>query len=92
MAFRAVGQVVAVELGFYPDRQTGERVDVFDAWIASADPRYAADKISGPAIQAPKVGDHIDVPVRIISGTTAAGRSYQIIRQIPETPAAHKAA
>jgi hypothetical protein len=88
MGFRAVGQVVAVEVGFYPDKRTGERIDVFDAWIAATDPRFAADKISGPAHDAPEVGDYVDVPVRIISGATAAGNPYLIVRQIPEPPAA----
>lgn len=83
MGFRAQGTVVAVEFGQYTDKQTGEIVQVFDAFIAADDPKYAADRYSGMAADAPKVGDFVDVPVRIVTGVTN-GRGWQIIRQIAE--------
>lgn len=84
MGFRAVGKVVAVEQGSYPDKNTGEIINVFDAWLESGDPRFAADKFSGPLASMPKVGDYIDVPIRLISGTTSRGRGYLIIRQVED--------
>lgn len=91
MGFRAVGRVVAVEPGQYPDKNTGEIVQVFDAWLESADPRYAADKYSGPRELMPKIGEHVNVPVRLISGTSK-GRGWLIVTQVRESDAAHKAA
>lgn len=52
------GTVVEVEVREFT-RQDGQRSVTFDAFLAPDNPRYGADRISGPIELAPEKGDHV---------------------------------
>ncbi|MGV1037949.1 MAG: hypothetical protein ACOYD0_13125 [Candidatus Nanopelagicales bacterium] len=53
------GTVVQVEDKTFTSKETGEIVATFDAYLAASDPRYGADRISGPADLKPAVGERV---------------------------------
>lgn len=56
MRVQVSGKVVEVERRSWTDND-GNIVEAFDAFLASDNPRYGADRISGPASIAPVVGE-----------------------------------
>jgi hypothetical protein len=53
-----VGKVVEVEFREFKG-EGGDTVKAFDAFLAPSNPRYGADRVSGPAEVAPAVGDSV---------------------------------
>jgi hypothetical protein len=64
MRFHVKGPVVDVEHREYVNG-AGEVVRTFDAWIGSDNPKYGADRISGPGEAAPMMGDYVDLVVNV---------------------------
>lgn len=56
MRVQVTGTVVEVERRSWTDGD-GNVVESFDAFLAADNPRYGADRISGPASITPQVGD-----------------------------------
>ena len=56
MRVQVQGKVVEVERRSWTDAE-GNVVQAFDAFLASDNPRYGADRISGPANLIPEVGE-----------------------------------
>lgn len=64
------GRVVHVEDKAFTNND-GDVRQVFDAFLKASDPRYAADRISGPADLAPVVGEDV---AYLCSFSAKAGR------------------
>lgn len=58
MRVEIVGKVVDVEVRTFVDAN-GQARESFDAFLAADNPRYGADRISGPAELAPAVGQDV---------------------------------
>jgi hypothetical protein len=79
------GTVVAVEDASYVARQgarVGERIAMLEVYLGSEDPKYAADRISGPPVandgvtpifSGVKVGDEVDVEVQFTARSGQRG-------------------
>lgn len=69
------GEVVEVEVREYT-RQDGTKGSAFDAFLKPDNPRYAADRISGPGELAPKQGDTVTFKASIRPKISKQGNPY----------------
>lgn len=78
------GKVLEVERRQYSGRDGV--VQVFDAYLAPSNPRYGADRISGPAELVPEVGDLVAYRANIQARVSANGPwlSVFVVEALPE--------
>lgn len=72
MILEVTGKVVEVESRSFVTA-SGETRQTFDAYIASDNPRYGADRISGPADLTPKEGTEVRYRANVRARAGARG-------------------
>lgn len=70
-----IGEVVDVEVRDYV-RADGTAASAFDAFLKPDNPRYGADRISGPGEIAPKVGEKVSYKASIRAKQSKSGTPY----------------
>lgn len=75
MKVQVTGKVVEVEHRSWVN-QDGQTVKAFDAFLASENPRFGADRISGSAEIAPKAGDVVNYNAIASARVSKGGRPW----------------